>query len=158
MRESNPLGVGGSHEPSQSAKPESAGWSRLVCAPGVHRGHALVRSLNYRVSGKSPPSPIVNWMSGARIHGRSKLVRSASKSKSLVSSVSERPCWWPNVLSCRHPVTCLAAVRVDAPIDPVAPSASAAVILSGINVGRSSAQSAGIRETHGARAASGTTA
>ena len=76
MRESNPLGVGGSHEPSQSAKPahdrpellnNSGDWirgggavlSRLVFGPGVHRGHALVRSLNYRVSGKSPPSPIV---------------------------------------------------------------------------------------------------
>lgn len=58
MRESNPPGVGGSHEPSRSAKPahsrpellnNSGDWFRglgvragpaLIFGPGVHRGHA----------------------------------------------------------------------------------------------------------------------
>jgi hypothetical protein len=35
--------------------------SRLVFGPGVHRGHAVVRSLSYRVADKIPPTRIA-WV------------------------------------------------------------------------------------------------
>ena len=78
MRESNPLGVVKNHEPkpigqTRSSRPEllnnSGDWfragsavlSRLVFGPGVHRGHAVVRSLSYQFADKSLPTRIA-WV------------------------------------------------------------------------------------------------